>query len=117
MEVDEQIALFEWAEYMTGKYPCLKWMHAIPNGGSRHKAEAARLKKQGVKAGIADIFLPFPSGQYHGLYIEMKYGKGKLSEKQAEFIQFAKSVGFKAEVCWSMLEAVKVILSYLEKSN
>lgn len=63
MEVDEQRAVFEWAEYAKGKYPWLKWMHHIPNGGSRNKIEAVRLKAQGVKRGVPDIFLPYPTGE------------------------------------------------------
>lgn len=57
-EASEQEHLFEWAAYMSGKYPELKLMHHIPNGGSRNSAEAANLKRQGVKAGMPDIFLP-----------------------------------------------------------
>ena len=117
MEADEQRAVFEWAEYAKGKHPCLKWMHHIPNGGSRNKIEAARLKAQGVKRGVPDIFLPYPSGKYHGLYIEMKYGKGKVSPEQQEFLEYASGVGYKTAVCYNMLQAVKVILAYLEEGD
>ena len=117
MEADEQRAFFEWAACMQGKYPCLKWMHHIPNGGSRNKIEAARLKAQGVKRGVPDISLPYPSGKYHGLYIEMKYGKGKVRPEQQEFLEYASGVGYKTAVCLGMLEAVKVILAYLEEKR
>ena len=65
-EADEQEALFAWAEYQKGKYPELELMYHIPNGGSRNKAEAARLKAQGVKPGVPDICLPVPRGNIMG---------------------------------------------------
>ena len=54
LEESEQIAIMQWAELARGKYPALKWLHHIPNGGQRSKATAARLKAAGVpvKSGI-----------------------------------------------------------------
>lgn len=108
-EAMEQAALFEWAAYI----PDLKYMHAIPNGGSRNKLEAINLKRQGVKAGVPDICLPLPKGEYHGLYIEMKYGKNKPSKKQSEYIEYLTSKGYKAAVCYGFNEAKNVIVDYL----
>ena len=53
-ESDEQIRIFEFSEF----HPKLRWMFAIPNGGYRDVREATRLKKQGVKSGVSDMFLP-----------------------------------------------------------
>lgn len=117
MEADEQRAVFEWAEHMKGKYPCLKWMHHIPNGGSRNKIEAVRLKAQGVKKGVPDIFLPYPTGEYHGLYIEMKYGKGRVTAEQHEFLDYAAEAGYKTAVCYNMQQAAEAILLYLEEKR
>lgn len=52
--------------------PELHDMFAIPNGGLRDKITAGNLKREGVKAGVPDIFLPIPRGGYHGLFVEMK---------------------------------------------
>lgn len=46
-EHDEQAALFDWAQAHEGKYPPLKFFHAIPNGGYRAKYTAVKLKKRG----------------------------------------------------------------------
>lgn len=110
-EAQEQKALFEWAEY----FPALKWLHAIPNGGRRDKKEAADLKRQGVKAGVSDIFLPLPKGKYHGLYIEMKVKGNKPTEKQTEFLEYAKGAGYAVAVTYSAEEAIKVITMYLKE--
>jgi len=75
-----QVGLFEWIDLQKNKYPALKNTFAIPNGGSRHILEAANLKAEGVKSGIPDILLAFPSKCFHGLFIEHKTAKGKLTK-------------------------------------
>lgn len=39
-EAQEQMTLFSWAAMQSGKYPELNLLYHVPNGGSRHKAEA-----------------------------------------------------------------------------
>lgn len=109
-EDHEQAALFEWASY----HKELKWMHSIPNGGQRHIATAAKLKKTGVKAGVLDIFLPVWRPPYNGLYIEMKVGKNKLTPAQAEFSDFVTMNNFKVAVCYSASEAIGEIMKYMD---
>jgi len=113
-EHSEQIALFCWAALNVKKYPQLRWMFAVPNGGFRFKQEAARLKASGVKAGVPDILLPFPKDRLAGLFIEMKRKVvGRLQDNQGEWIAYLRSVGYRAEVCYGWQEAVKVIEDYL----
>ena len=69
-EGQEQATLFNWARMMEGMYPELRLMFHVPNGGGRSKAEAGRFKMEGVKAGVPDIFLPVPRGNYHGIPAE-----------------------------------------------
>lgn len=57
-EAQEQMTLFSWAAMQSGKYPELNLLYHVPNGGSRHKAEAGRLRAEGVKAGVPDLCLP-----------------------------------------------------------
>ena len=53
--------------------PELRRMFAIPNGGFRDKITAAKLKAEGVKKGVPDIFLPVTiAPAYAGLFIELK---------------------------------------------
>ena len=63
LEAEEQKALFEWAGYMGGKHPELRFMYHVPNGGRRNAREAAMLKAEGVKAGVPDIVLPAARGR------------------------------------------------------
>jgi hypothetical protein len=112
-EHEEQAKLFGW----TRNHPKLPWMFAIPNGGLRNKATAVRMKSEGVKAGVWDIFLPVPSGQYHGLFIEMKWGKNTLTPAQKEFGDYATQQGYCCKVAYSADEAIEIIDEYLGLTN
>lgn len=113
MESDEQKALFVWAALASGKYPELELMFHVPNGGSRHPVEAANLKAQGVKAGVPDICIPVPRGAFHGLFIEMKYGKNKLTADQKWWLVALSQQGYAGAVCYTWESARTVILNYL----
>ena len=113
VEDNEQITLFRWRDLFVGKYPELKLMHHIPNGGSRDKREAAKLKRMGVKAGVCDIFLPVPKNGRHGLYIELKAGKNRLTAEQKEFIADVGALGYKTAVCYGWEAAAAEILQYM----
>lgn len=54
------------------------WFH-VPNGGGRSKAEGGILKAMGVKSGIGDLVFLTKTRPF---CIELKAGKGKLSESQ-----------------------------------
>lgn len=115
LEAEEQAALFQWAEYQLGKYPELALMYHVPNGGSRNKAEAANLKRQGVKSGVPDVCLPVPRGNSHGAYIELKRIKGgKISPAQAEWMDKLLKQGYAVACCRGWQEAAEFILDYLK---
>ena len=108
-----QSACVRWANSHTHVYPVLQWLHAIPNGGQRHIAVAMKLKAEGVKKGVFDLFLPYPVGRYHGLYIEVKSEKGTLTDEQKEFKLFAEGWGYAVAVIRSPQEFVDVMVKYL----
>ena len=117
-EEEEQIMLFSWARMYEHRYPQLKWLHAIPNGGYRTESQAARFKASGVKKGVSDMFLPYPAGGAHGLYIELKRKDGgKASKEQLEFIENMTKVGYVAKVCHGWQAAAELILRYLKTSE
>lgn len=80
-------------------------IYAIPNGGQRNAIVAAKLKAEGVLAGVPDIHIPMARNGYHSLYIEMKNGKnGILSDKQKDVIDRLRNEGHKVVVCRSVEE-------------
>ena len=119
IEDNEQICLMEWATAQSGKFPELSLIFHIPNGGKRNAREAARFKRMGVKAGVPDLFLPVPRGGCHGLFIELKAPRGKLSDYQRGWIKSLKASGYAVSVCYGYDEARQDILHYLalEKPN
>lgn len=107
-----------WAEFNTHRFPQLKMLFAIPNGGKRNVITAANMKREGVKPGVPDLFLAFPSNGYHGLFIEMKKRKGgKVSDSQREWIRNLTACGYMAEVCEGWEKAVEIITKYLKPRN
>ena len=113
-ESEEQQQIFQWASYALGRYPELKYMYHVPNGGVRNKATAGRLKAEGVKSGVPDICLPVPRGKYHGLYIELKRRKGgRLSDDQSDWIAALRGFGYLADSCRGAREAIELIQRYL----
>lgn len=113
----QQVALFMWANESLTTYPMLKWLFAIPNGGQRNIATASLLKASGVKRGVADVFLPYPVGKWHGLFIEMKKLKGKQSEFQIQFKSDLIDNGYGVATCFSFAEAKQVIVNYINHAN
>lgn len=112
-EAMEQAALFQWAFTVQHTFPELRLMYHIPNGGKRNRFEAANLKRQGVKAGVPDICLPVARGGFHGLYIELKAGKNKTTDKQNEWLSDLMAQGYSAHVCVGWENAKDTITKYL----
>lgn len=110
-ESQEQIMLFNALEQLGHPYDLA--FH-IPNGGKRDKITAAQMKREGVKAGVPDIFLPVSRGGYHGLFIEMKIKGGRLGAKQKIWLDHLEKCNYKCIVCYSAQEALKEIKGYVK---
>lgn len=110
LETDEQQRLILWVDTFHPKEG--KLLFAIPNGGSRHPAEAARLKAEGVRPGVLDLFYMEPRGGYHGLFIEMKRSKRSMSVisgGQDHFIKRARGKNYAVRVCWGAAQAKEAL--------
>lgn len=58
--------------------------------------------------------LPVPRNGFHGLYIEMKYGRNKTTDQQKEWLKELAAQGYFTAVCYGAEEAKRVISKYLE---
>ena len=113
-EDQEQEIVIQWKELMVNQYPDLKWLHHCPNGGSRHPAEAQKLRRMGVVPGVSDLFLPVARNGYHGIWIEMKKKHGgKLSPAQKDWLEGMREEGYKAERADGADEAIALLEEYL----
>ena len=110
-----QSALIKWSQLpqIRERYPELKLLHHIPNGGKRDPIEAKHLKAQGVKPGVPDLCLPVARGNFHGLYIEMKTETGRPSDNQKWWIKELNDQKYKAVICHGWEEAKKCLTDYL----
>ena len=84
----------------------------VPNGGHRVKAVAAKLKAQGVKAGIPDLVLPMARGGLFGLYIEFKatpQNDAAISDSQHERLRKHNAQGYLAVVCRGHFDTMEQI--------
>jgi hypothetical protein len=97
------------------KFPDIpqRLLFAVPNGGSRHTFEAANLKRQGVKAGVADVILLLPTEWHPFLCIEFKTQAGRQTEEQKDFQRQAELVVGKYVVARSVHEALEIVEAYI----
>lgn len=112
-EHDTQSAFFAMLKAHENEHPCLGLAFAIPNGGKRDPVTAARLKREGVKAGVPDVFLPVPSGEYAGLWIEFKFGRNKPEPEQLAWMGQLERQGYETAICYSWQDAFDKVMAYL----
>jgi len=108
-------------QYIKLKHPEL-WQvcTSVPHGGYRLKSEAARLKAEGVHAGYPDMLIDKPQGRYHGMRLEVKTLRGRLSDKQVAFLRclnmygYFACVGYGVDACIHLIElyAKATVLKY-----
>jgi hypothetical protein len=119
LESKIQQAVIVWRDYNVSKYPDLRWLHAIPNGGGRSAAQAGILKAEGVTPGVWDLSLPVCRGPYTGMVIELKKpglrdrkNRG-LTQDQVEFGIHQKFEGRFTAIHDDAFECIEMIKKYL----
>jgi hypothetical protein len=101
-EHEEQAAYVEWFELQFTKFSGVEIL-AIPNGGVRHWSTATKLKKEGVRAGYPDLFIP-----EWLLWVEMKRTKkSRLSSAQINKINYLLSIQHNVIIGWGCENAIK----------
>ena len=107
MKQDEhklQVAICKWLDYTQDFY-----YYAIPNGGLRHRLVAIKLKMEGAKAGVADMFWMVSNERWKGLFVEVKIEKGKQSPNQKEFESIAIKHGYYYAVVRSINDCESIL--------
>ena len=100
-EHQEQVTVIQWKDAHLAQLPALALLYAVPNGGDRHPATAARLRAEGVVKGVPDLVLPVPRprrpsdppsppgtppGWWCGWYGELKRVKGgRVAKEQRDW--------------------------------
>jgi len=109
-----QVWLFQWVAANLRKYPDLECLYAIPNGGQRNKAVAAKLKAEGVKSGVSDLHLPVARGGFCGLWIELKIEPNKPTKAQIQWLESMRAQGHDVDACYGWNESRQRIEDYLK---
>lgn len=114
-EAQHQSTLIKWSQSpaVRQRYPELRLLHHIPNGGKRDPIEAKHLKWQGVKSGVPDLCLPVARHGFHGLYIELKTPTGTPSDNQKWWLTQLHDQHYKAVICHGWEEAKQCLTDYL----
>lgn len=104
------------AYYPLPADPRWRLLYAIPNGGKREPATAARLKATGVKRGFPDVGLPIPKLGFAGMFIEMKKANGTMNnvdDPQTVWHTDLTEQGYYVVVAFGWKQAVELITEYL----
>lgn len=114
-ESNEQIAAMDWLRLQHPKIA----EYTLHIGNERKASYFAGfiMKKMGVLKGASDLFMAWPNGGFHGLFIEVKSLKGRPSPEQKAFIQRMKEVGYRAEICYGAEEVISTMEDYIKMES
>ena len=98
-----QASLFKWYHntFCTKLNNPKHCIFAVPNGGIRSKAQAAKFKATGLVAGVSDLIVIQPN---RIIFVELKLEKRKQSPAQIEFQSKVSILGFEYYVVRSLEE-------------
>jgi hypothetical protein len=122
LERDDQAVLVAWLRDVAA----LRWANeCIPgegfpfvishSAGKRKGKAITAAKKQGLRSGIPDIFIPISRGEFAGLWIELKRGTGRttVSAAQKAWLAWLNLHGFCARICHGAEAAQQEVINYM----
>lgn len=113
LEHDIQTAFIHWVRLAEKMDWRLQLLFAVPNAAKRNPVVAARMKREGLRAGVPDTMLPYPSGPFIGLAIEFKRPGKTTSESQDEYIPLLVKAGWLVAICTDAEAAIRTVQDYL----
>ena len=112
LEHEEQRAVIAWADAHPDMR--VRRLFAIPNGARVAMKTAKKLKAEGMRAGVPDLFLPVAWDGWHGLFVEMKKTTGgTVSSEQAEWHTRLGIHAYRVVVARGADAAIAAICEYL----
>lgn len=112
-ESDEQIAAMDWLRYQHPQL--IPYTMHIANERKSSYFAGYIMKRMGVLKGASDIFMAWPCGGYHGLWMEVKTKTGKPTQEQLDFIARMNGVGYYATVCYGAEQVINTIQCYIRR--
>jgi hypothetical protein len=109
-EAWHQKQLVQWCkQFSWGQF-----LYHVPNESVGGYGWMIRNRQMGMRKGVPDLVLPIPMRGFHGLYIEMKTEKGRLSTEQKRWADALKTFGYCMEVAHGWEEARDTLSWYME---
>ena len=99
-----QVVLFQYLALNANRNV---YYFAIPNAGKRSLPAGARMKKEGLTPGLADICLMFSEGRV--AWLELKTLRGKQTPAQKNFEEVCDVLGHRYGLAHSLDEAIDIL--------
>lgn len=118
LERQEQIWLVQWLNL----HPVLKdHFYKTNNEAKRSLQTGSYLKLMGLRPGVSDIHVCYPTKSHPGLFLEVKRNKKYTPSEmntptwkaQEKFIEDQKKLGYQGHFCYGWIDGKKIIDSYL----
>ena len=107
-EHDLQTSLVQWIREVDPEI-----LFTATNGGVRLSMnQAKRMKAAGYLRGVPDLLFFEARNGFHGLAIELKAPKGRISPIQREQVEEFRIRGWRAEVAFGWDHAMKILREY-----
>lgn len=108
----EHVEQREFVSWFRKRWPGVR-IFAIPNGGIRGATTGARLKAEGVSAGVPDLYIPAWK-----LWVEMKRERDySVSKEQRDWIDYLQRIGDCAIVCRGFDDARTQVLTWRNENE
>ncbi len=114
-----QCALVTWARLpaVMAQYPGIDLLESSLNGVKLSKAQAGKALAAGMLKGALDLNLPVARGGYHGMRLELKFGRNKMTAEQEWHAQRLREEGWYVTTCYDWMTARDEIVAYLSGRN
>lgn len=113
----EQATLIGMVRIWDRRVPELQMLAAVPNGGYRCPKTSVELKAEGISPGYPDLLLDVARQGRHGLRIEMKTRGNTVTDDQMKWLGRLDANGYRVAVCWTWVEAWRVLSDYLGRPD
>jgi hypothetical protein len=108
-ETIQQIIVVDWVKQCTD----LPIIHIANERGCSFQ-QGKTLKRMGVLSGVSDLFIPRATKNRHGMFLELKTLKGKLTRNQIKFIDDMNKEGYYALAAYGSDNAIAIIKDFYE---
>ena len=115
----EEILETRIAGFMQREFPLQPFrFDLVDNIGLHNGKRYKMLHGARWSTGYPDMFIPFPTKRYHGLYLELKEGKTipntEHTRDQARYHRVLRKLGYKCDFCLGYEDCVRKIKKHLK---